>query len=454
MIEIIQETEKTAEKVESKLPKNIRQIGNPEKDFRIYMEDYVYTYLHPAQIRGMELGIFPRLLILVGEINHFSNRSCAFISGAIQVENGPLSEEVPELNEAVWRDIQKEMQQYFDKCAIVGWVLDIPGNTLAITEEMEQIHRKNFGDKNQFFFLMDSKEREEAFFTWKKGKLTKKEGYFIYYEKNPQMQEYMISRREAKYGDMPPLEEVKDQAARNYRAVMQEKKEHKYKRRMSFLSYLTSMLMVVVLCSVSVVLLKSIRRMEDMQQTLSVMSVAIDSTEQENQANQVAVETISGNVLPVDGTAQDQGAEASTGTVEENPNAAAPAAEDASSAETAQSTENAAQSGTAQGTDNGTQTDTSEATGNTTQTTENSTGDTTASTETAPSATEQPVQQTTMTEAEIYRAQGYYIVQAGDSLERICYKVYETYAMLDKLCEVNGIDNKDTIYIGQKLVLP
>ena len=56
MIEIIQQTAKTEENLESRLPKNIRQIGNPEKDFRIYMEDYVYTYLHPAQIHGMEMG--------------------------------------------------------------------------------------------------------------------------------------------------------------------------------------------------------------------------------------------------------------------------------------------------------------------------------------------------------------------------------------------------------------
>lgn len=183
MIEIIQQTEKTEENLEGRLPKNIRQIGNPEKDFRIYMEDYVYTYLHPAQIPGMEEGIRPRLLILLGEINHFSNRSCAFISGAIQAEEEGLSGELPELDDTAWRRIHKEIQQFFDKCEIVGWVLDIPGNTLEITAEMEQVHRRNFVSPYQFFFLMDSKEREEAFFVWKEGRLARKEGYFIYYEK-------------------------------------------------------------------------------------------------------------------------------------------------------------------------------------------------------------------------------------------------------------------------------
>ena len=71
MIEIIQETEKTEDKQEAKLPRNIRQIGHPEKDFRIYMEDYVYTYLHPAQLYGCEIGVFPRMLILVGKLSTF-----------------------------------------------------------------------------------------------------------------------------------------------------------------------------------------------------------------------------------------------------------------------------------------------------------------------------------------------------------------------------------------------
>jgi len=62
MIEIVQQTTKTEENIENKLPKNIRQIGNPEKDFRIYMEDYVYTYLHPAQLNGMETEIFQQKL--------------------------------------------------------------------------------------------------------------------------------------------------------------------------------------------------------------------------------------------------------------------------------------------------------------------------------------------------------------------------------------------------------
>lgn len=59
-----------------------------------------------------------------------------------------------------------------------------------------------------------------------------------------------------------------------------------------------------------------------------------------------------------------------------------------------------------------------------------------------------------MSEAKAYLAQGYYIVQKGDNLVSICRKIYQTTAMMDKICEVNDIENQDAIYAGQYLILP
>ena len=53
-----------------------------------------------------------------------------------------------------------------------------------------------------------------------------------------------------------------------------------------------------------------------------------------------------------------------------------------------------------------------------------------------------------------YLKQGYYIVQKGDSVAGICRKVYQTTAMMDKLCKVNGIEDPNAIYAGQYLTLP
>ncbi len=442
MIEIIQQTAKTEENLESRLPKNIRQIGNPEKDFRIYMEDYVYTYLHPAQIHGMEMGFLPRLLILLGEINHFSNRSCAFISGAIQVENSEQPEVLPSLDEATWRKVHQEMQRFFDKCEIVGWVLDIPGNTLEISREMEETHRRNFISKYQFFFLMDSKEREEAFYTWKDGRLSRKEGYFIYYEKNPQMQEYMISRRESMYGEEEtPTEEVPDRAARNYRAMMMRKKENAGKARTGILSYLTSVFSVVVLCSVSVLLLGSIRRMENMEQTISVMSNAIEfvGEEKENEENKVSVETISGNVIPIEEELPEQ-----------EQNAAANEEEPLEQEQNAAANEEELSEQEQKDTANEPPQDTAPAE----ETEASAGGQDGQNPDSLQVQKEEEPSQPAATPAETYLAQGYYIVQKGDSLRQICYGIYQTHSMMKKLCEANNIEDENTIYVGQKIILP
>ena len=70
------------------------------------------------------------------------------------------------------------------------------------------------------------------------------------------------------------------------------------------------------------------------------------------------------------------------------------------------------------------------------------------------STTETSGEASVATEAQTYLSQGYYVVQKGDSLVGICKKIYQTTAMLDKLCEVNGIEDQDSIYAGQYLTLP
>ena len=57
-------------------------------------------------------------------------------------------------------------------------------------------------------------------------------------------------------------------------------------------------------------------------------------------------------------------------------------------------------------------------------------------------------------EAEKILAQGYYIVQSGDSLESISTKIYGNKSRVERIKELNQIENADTIFAGQKLNLP
>ena len=62
--------------------------------------------------------------------------------------------------------------------------------------------------------------------------------------------------------------------------------------------------------------------------------------------------------------------------------------------------------------------------------------------------------ETARKEAEQILAQGYYVVQSGDSLESISTKIYGNTSRVAKIKEINNIENADNIIIGQKLLLP
>ena len=48
----------------------------------------------------------------------------------------------------------------------------------------------------------------------------------------------------------------------------------------------------------------------------------------------------------------------------------------------------------------------------------------------------------------------YYIVQKGDTLRDICLKKYGNIEKVKEICEINDIDDANTILYGQKLLLP
>lgn len=48
----------------------------------------------------------------------------------------------------------------------------------------------------------------------------------------------------------------------------------------------------------------------------------------------------------------------------------------------------------------------------------------------------------------------YYVVQRGDTLRSICLNAYGDYSRIEEICELNGLDNPDSILSGQKLLLP
>lgn len=181
-----------------KLPKNIRQIGLPEEKKKIYVEDYVVTYMNQL---ASEYSNKQSAAILLGFHTKQEDTRLTFINGAIGIPSVSVDEDQVSFCSDLWEDIYGTMRKYFHDSEIVGWFLTRPGKSLGINEKITKIHVDQFPGREKTLFLMDPLDREDAFFIYENGKLTRQHGYYIYYERNEAMQSYMVEHRKDTGGE-------------------------------------------------------------------------------------------------------------------------------------------------------------------------------------------------------------------------------------------------------------
>ena len=177
-----------------KLPKNIRQIGLPEDKKKIYVEDYVVTYMNQL---ASEYPNRQSAAVLLGYHVKQEEAVLTFINGAIGIPSEVEEDQVSFCSD-LWEDIYGTMKKYFHSSEIVGWFLTRPGKSLGINEKITKIHVDQFPGREKTLFLMDPLDQEDAFFLYENGKLTRQHGYYIYYERNEDMQSYMVETRKGK----------------------------------------------------------------------------------------------------------------------------------------------------------------------------------------------------------------------------------------------------------------
>lgn len=140
-----------------------------------------------------------------------------------------------DFSEKLWQKLQEDKDQYFPEQEIVGWFFAQPQIAMEITELFVKVHLRHFGGE-KILMLMDPGEREDAFFRYDGGMMAKLSGYYIYYEKNSQMQTYMIERSQKEGGEAS--EKVEDRAVRNFRKIIDSKNpEEQGEEKTSVFSY-------------------------------------------------------------------------------------------------------------------------------------------------------------------------------------------------------------------------
>lgn len=438
MIEIIREEEWEGTD-RRELPKDIKQIGKPDIGDRIYVENKVYEYLH-SDGGQWEKTVY----VLLGRFENFTGKQCIFLEAAIRLEEMEFEGELPVWNDQTWAYIYKQLKKEYDNMAIVGWALDLRGQLPNLDTRIETLHQRNFGGTHQVLLLMDTLEQEEMFFGNRNGRLYQREGFYIYFDRKvpesteqgaeQDRREQEPERPEEPFVDVKPAEKpVKENPkGGSYRKQILARVEKQQPP-----SYASSFLLLVVVCVLGVTAYLNYQKMNAMEATLAQMNQAAINTEAtETEQDTVRIEQVPGNVERQDAVPEN----------EQNGIAGEPA-----DAQTGDAVDPAVTDPVA-----------NEQDGVTDPVANEQDGATDSGAESQSEAPQEPadVQETmadatpVTSEAQIYLEQGYYIVQKGDSLMSICKKIYRTTAMMEKLCEVNGIENQDAIYAGQYLTLP
>lgn len=388
-----------------KLPKNIRQIGNPSGNKRIYIEDYVVTYLNYIARPG---STHARGAILLGTLERSEIGDIIFVSGAVDAQNLEFDMDESEFTQEAWTEIYEQVKEFFPELSVVGWFLSRMGFSTAINDKIEKMHVDNFPGKDKVLYVTDSLESDDAFYMYEHGQLVKQKGYYIYYTKNEAMQSYIIKQK----GGMADEENTEiqrkdEELIKNYRE--KNSKIQGNKPGGISLAYVASSFVVLAMLAMGITVISNYDKMKEMEISINKLELTADEIEDNDVAEVIATE--------------------------EQPNGTA-SITDAQDMMTTEGENDIQTAGQAQGNvvigEDGTDSATSEETSTTAQ----------------PITTEQTLP--VMTDGN----PTYYTIQYGDSLGSIALENYGNIQYAEDIAAANNMGVDDRIYEGQKIILP
>ncbi|MDF2876924.1 MAG: Peptidoglycan-binding lysin domain protein [Clostridia bacterium] len=222
---------------------NIKPIGDLDCDYHIYLEDYVYTYLY--QYALIDLSIESSAVFL-GECCLESKE--VIIRGIIPVPMDKLSGENEWIDAAVLEEIKKEKDMYFKDQHIIGWMHMQPGYGTMLTMKEVREHQAIFGEEGSIFMLVDAINKIETLFVYENEELKEQSGYYMYYERNENMQQYMLEhpffKKEARV--------IEDSVVNQFREIGKLRKQEYVQRKNVNLTVIVASIMLIGLTAIIV----------------------------------------------------------------------------------------------------------------------------------------------------------------------------------------------------------
>ena len=283
--------------MERQLPKNVRQIGNVSDNPKIYVEDYVDTYLNQLREKAREQ---PVGVILTGELLKLEDENAVFVSGAVQMKEVKTNGNDIEITDEIMKEAKEEAARFFPECRIVGWGIIEDGSPMSRNREIKRIQEKEFAEEWNLFLWKNAREQEEVFYAYKFGEIMQMGGHYIYYEKNPEMQNYMINTR--RENGVTPSEVVEDRAAKDFRSAVREKIEYKEQHQSSAFAYITSAVLVLIVLVIGITTVNNFDKMKAVQNSLETLSETVGGGQADAKTRTETAETAKNNAKEASGT--------------------------------------------------------------------------------------------------------------------------------------------------------
>ena len=413
MIEIICDKEEENKDMPwRELPKNVRQIGDTKEKRKIYIEDFVVTYLTKL---AKPDHVYARGAILLGDIYQTDEGPAVFISGAIEAPNLELDMDETIFNTDVWKVLLEQRDQFFAGQAVVGWFLSRIGFSVEMNQKIMKAHLKNFPGNHKVLFMMDSLENEDAFYICENQQLLRQKGYYIYYEKNSAMREYMLSEK----SEEPEQEESGEsqeqirrdrKVVRNYRRVNHYGKQNKKQSVQIRLTRIASMLLIVGTLGYALYQMRGDQWLDgngSVVETMSQIRAKLGGREDVSVDQELVTTSVEAGM--------DSSSTKSSETGEKTKSVEDPEKQPTTEKQEAKS-EAASEK---------------QETGDKEKTTEEETKET--------AGQSKPL---------------YYTVQKGDTLAAISRRMYTTDKYASQIAKANDLQNVNEIFIGQKILIP
>lgn len=426
-----------------KMPKNIRQIGTIGAHSKIiYVEDYVMTFMKQLSDKD-HTGC--RVAILLGHYVKTDEGKNIFIKGAVEMKDTDFSNEIAFSDEG-WTSIYENIKNYFTDVEIVGWSLIGPEFFLEGGEKVRKIHMDYFAGTDKTLLKMDSMEKDEAFYLYENNQLVKQPGYYIYYEKNEEMQNYMVENKEV----VSEEKSYNDKTTRKIRSIVQKKKEAKEDKNVVHLLYAASTLLAIIVLVIAASMLKNYEQMKNMEVALSALSDNLSADNVDSKATDESQVAEGNQSLDVAAGINSEDVQdivdiVDAGTIDTN-------------TDTNQVTDNEQQTIEVE-TVSGNIATIDEANTETIEDVVDATDkdddkepvkEEVVKEEVVKEVKDEPKEEVKETVAEVK----YYVVKYGESLAGISYKLYNSANYINAIQKLNGIDDENIIYEGQKLIVP